>query len=659
MEQAMLRRLVLFLWIIWLGQASADDSMIWKAIHNSGDAAKYPAAKILIIFDSTLVQVQESGLSYTIMHRLTKVLSPAGALDLVVQKFDYDPLSADVQIKSARIFRKNGTIELIPNERILDHIAPARAIYWGAREKMIPFGRLEVGDAVETWVVRKGFTYALLGAGQSDDESRFIPPMRGHFYDIVPFWTFSPVLIKTYGVRIPSTKPLQFRVYNGALTSWLEFQGDWMTYHWELQDIPAFQSEANMVAPDDVATKLLVSTSPDWIAKSLWFHKVNEDYGSFDVTPEILAKTRELVRDAKNDAEKIHILTHWVAEEIRYSGLSMGPGEGYTLHKADMTFRDRCGVCKDKAGLLVAMLRAVGLESYPAMTMAGSRIDRVPADQFNHCVTVWKKNDGDYVLLDPTWVPGVRELWSSAEQQQEYLMGVPEGADLKTTPISPPENHFFRVRGQSELLSDGSLNGTVTVTAEGQADSHIRRGFTRYMQSMWSLYLDQTLFDISPRAQILSVQHTSPTDISEPMKLVFQYQIPQYALVADGKMLFTPLVARHFMSDRGTSSHLYMDFNAEQRKYPFRTATSKLLDFKETIKLPKGYVLAHIPEFDSVAGTAVDFSARYLVNKTQLEFQQMLSMKKRIYEAEEWPEFRTALQNAKNVTETALVLVRK
>ena len=39
---------------------------------------------------------------------------------------------------------------------------------------------------MEYEIAKKGFTYALLTAG--DDDERFIPPMRGQFYDIVPFW---------------------------------------------------------------------------------------------------------------------------------------------------------------------------------------------------------------------------------------------------------------------------------------------------------------------------------------------------------------------------------------------------------------------------------------------------------------------------------------
>lgn len=65
-----------------------------------------------------------------------------------------------------------------------------------------------------------------------------------------------------------------------------------------------------------------------------------------------------------------------------------------------------------------------GFEAYPAMTMAGSRVESIPADHFNHSVAVVKLSNGTYIPLDPTWVPFLRELWSSAEQQQNYLPGL-------------------------------------------------------------------------------------------------------------------------------------------------------------------------------------------------------------------------------------------
>ena len=163
------------------------------------------------------------------------------------------------------------------------------------------------------------------------------------------------------------------------------------------------------------------------------------------------------------------------ASSIRYAGISMGKGEGYTLHNTKMNYTDRCGVCKDIAGTLISFLRMAGFEAYPAMTMAGSRVESIPADHFNHCVAVVKLSNGTYMPLDPTWVPFCRELWSSAEQQQNYLPGVPEGSDLCLTPVSAPENHYFRIKADNRLDADGTLRGTFTVTAEGQSDSNIRQ----------------------------------------------------------------------------------------------------------------------------------------------------------------------------------------
>lgn len=639
----------------------SDDDKILRLIKNSPGTEKYPNSSTLIIFDSTSVKVMDTGLSYYTHHKLTKVLKPKGAINLSVQLFSYDPLSAYIDIKSIRIFRKDGHIENIPLKNILDHTAPARSIYWGSREKMVPVGRLEIGDALEIITYKKGFTYALLDDVEtilSDiEDEKYIPPMRGHFYDIIPFWTSDPILLKSYTISIPADKPVQYRVYNGKLTSWVKFRDERIEYHWESSDISPFRRESNMVSPSDVAVKLLVSTAPDWYSKSKWFYKVNEDYGSFEVTPEIQKKVDKLIENCKTDMEKVEILTHWVAEEIRYSGLSMGEGEGFTLHKGSMTFEDRCGVCKDKAGMLVTMLRAAGFDSYAAMTMAGSRIDRIPADQFNHSVTVWKRGKEDYVMLDPTWVPGVRELWSSAEQQQQYLMGIPEGADLRTTPISPPENHFFQVRGKSVLQNNGTLSGWFQVYAEGQSDAGIRRNLRGWIDSRRH-YFEQALCRISPQAEIISLEYNDPYDLSNPINIKIKYCIPEYGKICNNKIIFTPLVARHIFSGR-TNSYLHMNMDIKERKYSFRTRCSKFIDFQETVKLPNGYKISYLPEQSKVNGDAADFSLKYTKKGNILLFEEKLSLKKRIYQADEWPNFQKAVSSIKQVMDAPVILIKK
>ena len=540
-----------------------------ELIKAAGDATTFPNDNTVVVFDSTLVNVKETGLSYVNTHTLTKILNYKGALDLSVVKFGYDPLSAYVDIIKVVIYKNDGSVKELDMTKVMDYPAPARAIYWSAREKMIEVGRLDPSDAVEVYQFRKGFTYALLG-GQEDDDNKYIPPMKGHFYDIVDFWSHMPVKSKVYQVELPKDKPIQYQFYNGESQTSVWFKGDNAVYTFSKTDIMPFKSESRMVAFSDVAPKLLLSTSPDWYAKSKWFYKVNEDFGSFEYTPEIKAKVDEILRGAKDELDSITRLTHWCGDEIRYSGISMGCGEGYTLHKGSMTFSDRCGVCKDKAGMLITMLRAAGFKSYAAMTMAGSRIDYIPADQFNHSVTVVKLKDGKYHLLDPTWVPFVRELWSSAEQQQQYLMGVPEGADLATTPLSPPENHFLRVTGNSELSGDGTLTGTITLTAEGQTDAGIRGMYFRYSnKTQWFQNIEKDLLRISPRAEVTSIDYGDPMNyLASPVLIKIEYRIPEYAIVSGNRMIFTPVVAAGIF--KSFQAHLYFDTGQNERKYAFR-----------------------------------------------------------------------------------------
>jgi len=621
-------------------------------IKNAGDSDTFPKSDVITIFDSTSVQMQSTGLSYYQMHQLTKILTYNGAKQHRIVKVGYDPLSAYVEIQKVVVYKANGDVKTIDNP-VFDYAAPARAIYWGAKEKMIEVGKLEPGDAVEVVSFKKGYTYALLQAPAKDD--KYIPPMRGHFYDIVPFWSNHPVLEKVYMLSTPDDKKLQYEVFYGELTSMIKFKDDMIQYIFVKKNIKPAERESNMVSKNNLNTKLLMSTSPDWYAKGKWFYTVNEDFDAFTPTDELQDFTDDLLKDAKNEIDSISVLTHWVADNMRYSGISMGEGEGYTLHNAEMNFRDRCGVCKDKASLLISMLRAAGFESYAAMTMAGERIDDVPADQFNHSVTVVKMHSGEWKLLDPTWVPGVRELWSSAEQQQGYLMGLPEGADLKYTPISPPENHYLRITGKSKLDKNGLLKGSFTVTAEGQSDAAVRGVFRYSVRTEWEKNLEKELLKLNPAAVLTKVTHTDNDKYQEaPVEITYHYEIPDFALVTKDEIIFTPALAQGVF--KRAMSHLYINTHSETKEFAFRDRCSRLMEIHETISLPNYSEIISLPVADDVVSEAITYTGAYELNERELVFNQTASYGKRVYEATDWPAFRQAVLNQRHFEDQKIIL---
>ena len=617
-------------------------------------ADKYANFSSVILLDSTNVSVRPTGQGAFSVVKAIKVQDMKGVMFNRVLKYDYDPLTAAAKFKQVRIYHEDGTYTEVDVNKTCDYAAPARMIYWGARQIMLQLDNLVPGDIIYYEIDKKGFTYALLGAGDEDD-SRFIPPMRGQFYDIVPFWVSEPTIRKVYRVGMPMEKELQFQFYQGECSSSMRYEDDRKVYTFAINDVMPFDKEPNMVDLFDAAPKLMMSTTQDWMEKSRWFNKVNEDYGSFNAIPEAQKKVDELIKGKKTEMEKIAVLTHWVADNIRYAGITMG--KGFTLHNLKMNYTDRCGVCKDIAGTLVAFLRMAGFDAYPAMTMAGSRVESIPADHFNHCVAVVKLSNGTIMPLDPTWVPFCRELWSSAEQQQNYLPGVPEGSDLCVTPVSAPENHYVRIIADNRLKADGTLVGKFTISAEGQSDSNIRRIFTTGFQSEWRNTMEKQLLNVSPKAVMKSVDYgRSPKDYQKaPISITFTYEIPEYAMTGDGEMIFKPFVMNNLYTQ--VLSFLRINTDLKDRKYGFKDSCSRLVEVEENLSLPSGYNMLGEERKISIDGEAADFGGILKQTGSKILLDTRLSLYKRVYSADDWDDFRNSVNAYKSFGE--YIVVRK
>jgi hypothetical protein len=228
-----------------------------------------------------------------------------------------------------------------------------------------------------------------------------------------------------------------------------------------------------------------------------------------------------------------------------------------------------------------------------------------------------------------------------------------------TTPISPADNHYLKLEGTSELLEDGTLQGTVIAVAEGQTDAAIRRAFTRSYQSSWKEYLPRILYSIAPQAEIAVQEFNDPIDLSKPMRLKMQYKIPDYAAFAGGRMIFVPFLAKNPFNDGVTGAEMSMDTSIAERKYLFRTRCSKTVEISETITIPASYTAANLPAFTPSKDASSSFDAAYTLKGNTVMLVAGHRMEKRVYEPGDWPVFRSGLKERHKLSETAIVLEKK
>ena len=137
--------------------------------------AEWKKHEAVALLDSTGVVVADNGSGSFTIRQVVQVKNKAGALKYRVIKYDYDPLTAFAEFSRATVYKADGSQRTIDVAQACDYAAPARAIYWGARQIMLEIGALDAGDIIDYEISKKGFTYALLAA---DDEERFVPPMR-------------------------------------------------------------------------------------------------------------------------------------------------------------------------------------------------------------------------------------------------------------------------------------------------------------------------------------------------------------------------------------------------------------------------------------------------------------------------------------------------
>jgi hypothetical protein len=677
----------------------ATEADLRALVDKAGSREENGGADLVTVFRRTDVAVEPSGLSRVVTWELLKVLSEKGASDTAELRLDYDPASNEVEILSVRLLRKDGPCVDIPPAAAEDLPQPQDAIYWGVRMKRLPIPRPDPGDAVEIRTASRGFVIAYLGdevdgaapvapaaaavppapggpaspSASSPADERFVPPMRGHFYDLVTFQDRQPTKLRSYVITTPKDKPLQYEVYNGELQSDVTWDTERIRYAFWKQDVPAWKDRAYGPGPSDVSTRLVLSTIPDWKARSRWFYQVN--VGQFEADDAIRARVRDLVRGKHSDEERIAAIVHWAADEIRYAGVSMGHGEGYTLHSGTMVYEDRAGVCKDKASMAITMLRAAGFTVYPAMTLAGGRVERIPADPFNHCVAALKKSDGSFMLVDPTWVVLSPELWSSAEGEQQYLVGTPEGEVLATTPAFRAEDNALVVESDADLDTEGTLSGTLLVWGRGTTDQRLRRELRQSRSaSERQAFFETLVADIGPGAVVepVALRDADLEALDRPLRLTVRYRIAHYASLGHESpasstqaqagrvagLVFVPPVLRHPLQGARFAPYFEAATPQDTDRAIFLW-TPRQREFRERITLPAGFSVAHLPSSAHLSGDAASLDVELSARGRRLEVSEKLVVKGRLIPVAAYPNLHEVVAAALAFSADPVVLERR
>jgi hypothetical protein len=178
-----------------------------------------------------------------------------------------------------------------------------------------------------------------------------------------------------------------------------------------------------------------------------------------------------------SDAERVRAVYDFVVTNTRYVGLEFGI-HGYKPYKVTQVLARRFGDCKDKASLMIALLREVGVpaELVLVRTRRGGRLDPEPASLaiFDHAIVYVPKLDR---YLDGTAeFAGLGEL-PSQDQGVTVLRVGPHGARLTETPVLPSSDNRVERRWRVVVEASGDARVDEDLTIRGQAAPNWREHY--------------------------------------------------------------------------------------------------------------------------------------------------------------------------------------
>jgi hypothetical protein len=187
-------------------------------------------------------------------------------------------------------------------------------------------------------------------------------------------------------------------------------------------------------------------------------------YPKTQITPDIQALANQLTQYSKSDKDKVRKLYNWVAHNIRYVGIYLGAG-GVVPHDAQSILTNRYGDCKDHVVLLEALLRAVGIESSPALINA-QRTYILPklatTGVFDHVITYVPSLD---LFLDSTSRFAPMGTLPNSDMQKPVV--ITATGVVKHTPAEDPAKDFTTTTVRMQVKPDGSIAGKSTSTMHG------------------------------------------------------------------------------------------------------------------------------------------------------------------------------------------------
>ena len=559
---------------------AADPLALVPASWRAGSAATDNQAALaadpaVVLLDRRVVRVHSNGLCDTFAQRVVAIATDHGAEDNKEFLVRYQPGSEEVEIRQARIYRRQpaGDVEILQasdrDDRDLSE--PWYGLYYDQRAAVVRFEGLRAGDVLDV-------QYSITDISSQNELADYFGDLQ-FLGENIPKLRWDYTLVGPKGRAFHTNTPR-----TPTLTSTTTEEGDQQILRFAAHDLPKVDIEPAMPGYAEVTPYLHVSTYASWAEVGTWYWRLIADQLAADQT--LRQAAHVAASHAVSARDKVQAIHALVVTGTRYVGLEFGI-HGFKPYKVTQVLSRRFGDCKDKASLMVALLREVGVDAELVLlrTRRAGRIDTSPASLavFDHAIV--------YVPALEIYLDGTAEFSGMSElpSQDQGVMGLrvsARGAVLVDTPVLPSSRNVAWRRWTIDVASSGQARVDETLSISGQAAADWREHYQtpgerldRYGK-VWTAR--------HPGAVLSSVEMPGLDDRTRPVLVRASATVPHLGMPYGERELVFSITARE-----GDFTRAYARLSTRRQDlviaYPWQH------DEEMIFQLPVSMHVAHLP----------------------------------------------------------------
>jgi transglutaminase-like putative cysteine protease len=443
----------------------ADTEFLVNAQHEA-QAAHRVSGDVEALADTRIDHLQKDslgrdGLVSAHIQQIWRINSTQGARSFSPRSVSYASMAETLYMVRARVLKHDGReleATVSADQPVLER---STSMYFDSRTRDLHFAQLEPGDVVE-------IEYHLLPAAE-------VNPWAGYYARLDLFRDSFPTRLRRRVVIAPSTMKL-YAVEHGLHPALVRQNGDETTRIWEARNIEAQAFEALTPGASASAPYLHVSTIGSMEEFGRWYNSLLEPGLKLDENLRTIA--RQILARRLTTPEKVQAVYESVQRNTKYVAFEFGV-HSYQPYAVTTVERRGFGDCKDKAALIVALLREVGVPAEFAMVRTRSAGEVAPeaysVQLFNHAVA--------YVPELNLFLDGTAEYASLGElpPDDQGALAMTVDAQGKATrrivPFTPSEANRITREVRAKLDRDGRVEFASQMKFEGYFAAEQRRSF--------------------------------------------------------------------------------------------------------------------------------------------------------------------------------------